>query len=65
MIQEKREWLILDTLHKGQSFGEDSSMNKNEASFSVEVCSETVTVLKIHINQFEWYFGGEEGESTQ
>lgn len=39
-------------------------MNKTPASYAVEVCSETATVLKIHINQFIWFFGGEKGEPS-
>jgi len=64
IIKERREWLILDTLHKGQSFGEEIAMNKIEAPYSVEVCSEKATMLKIHANQFYWYFGGQDGEPT-
>ena len=30
----------------------------------MEVCSESATLLKIHINQFQYYFGGEDGESS-
>ena len=64
-IQERNEWLILETLHKGQCFGELTALNEDIPSpYTVEVCSETATLLKIHINQFQWYFGGEEGEPS-
>lgn len=64
-IQERNEWLILDTLNKGQAFGEITALNPSTPSpYTVEVCSETVTLLKIHINQFHWYFGEEEGEPS-
>lgn len=70
-IQERNEWLILDTLHKGQCFGEltafscASDMQTAQSSpYTVEVCSDSCTLLKIHINQFQWYFGGEEGEPS-
>lgn len=35
-----------------------------KAPYTVEVCSETATILKIHINDFFWQFGGVEGESA-
>ena len=57
-IQRQHEWLVLDTLHKGQCFGEITSIDKMPAPYTVEVCSETATILKIHINDFKWYFGG-------
>ena len=64
-IQERNEWLILDTLHKGQAFGEITAFNSDAISpHSVEVCSESVTLLKIHINQFHCHFGGEDGEPS-
>ena len=64
-IQEKSEWLILDNLHKGQAFGEITALKKDAVSpYTVEVCSETATILKIHMEQFFWFFGGEEGESV-
>ena len=64
-IQERNEWLILDTLHKGQCFGELTAFNAETPSpYSVEVCSDSAMLLKIHINQFQWYFGGEEGEPS-
>ena len=53
MIRERNEWLVLDTLHKGQAFGELTAFNSDLRSpYSVEVCSESATLLKIHINQF-------------
>ena len=62
-IQERNEWLILDTLHKGQCFGEITALNSETSSpYTVEVCSETTTLLKISIAQFQRYFGGVEGE---
>ena len=52
---------MLDYLKKGQCFGEMTALNKTESPFTVEVCSETATILKIHINDFLWLFGGEDG----
>jgi hypothetical protein len=50
-IQEKAEYLVLDTLHKGQAFGEHTALNDEAVSpYTVEVCSESATLLKIHIN---------------
>ena len=50
-IQERNEWLILDTLHKGQCFGELTAFNAETPSpYSVEVCSDSAMLLKIHIN---------------
>ena len=39
-------------------------MNEIEAPYAVDVCSEQATMLKIHRNQFYWYFGGMDGEPT-
>ena len=61
-VRERSHWLVLDTLHKGQSFGEVSAVNKMASPYTVEVCSEKATLLKIHINTFMENFGGEEGE---
>lgn len=61
-VRERWEWLILDTYHKGHSFGEITAVNKIPSPFTVEVCSEKAILLKIHINDFIWHFGGEEGE---
>jgi len=30
--------------------------------YLIEVSSEKAVLLKIHIDQFMWYFGGEDGE---
>ena len=50
-IQEKAEYLVLDTLHKGQAFGEHTALNDDVVSpYTLEVCSESATLLKIHIN---------------
>jgi len=61
-VKERSEWLVLDTLRKGQAFGEITSLNKERSPYTIEVCSDKAILLKIHINQFIWYFGGDEGE---
>jgi len=61
-VRERWEWLILDKYHKGQSFGEITAVNKIPSPYTIEVCSEKAVLLKIHINDFLWKFGGEEGE---
>jgi len=61
-IKERSEYLVLDTLHKGHSFGEVTALNREASPYTIEVSTEKAILLKVHINSFMWHFGGEEGE---
>lgn len=39
-----------------------TALNRDVSPYTIEVCTEKVILLKVHINQFTWNFGGEEGE---
>ena len=61
VVRHRSQWLVLDTLRKGQSFNEMSALGGVNSPFSIEVCSERAVLLKIPIELFKVHFGGAEG----
>ena len=44
-VKAKHEYLILDYLHKGAMFGENSTLNDVPNQYTVEVCSESAEIF--------------------
>ena len=61
VVQERSEWLVLDTLRKGQSFNEMSALSNAPSPFSIEVSSDKAVLLKIPVELFNKHFGGTNG----
>ena len=60
-IQVEKPFMVLGQLRKGEIFGEISALNDLDNQFTVEVCSNSAIVYKIHRSNFIQHFGGQEG----
>ena len=54
--------MIMDKLHKGDIFGEQSALNDELSNLTFEVCSKKAQVSKIQKDKFFEFFGGLDGE---
>lgn len=60
-IRDQHSHLILCTLKVGAMFGEQSSISDQDSSHTVECCSKTAVVYKIHRSNFIQHFGQHTG----